>query len=117
MRRTHRYITSLFLAAALATPLVTIASPRPQDDPEISRSSKDSKDTHRVYDAKHKAVPQLEDDNENQSLEPISIRKSQKGSHFFQSKQEGAAENTGTGVMIIRTNDRDNELARSLKLR
>lgn len=65
MCRAHRYITSLFLAAALATPLATIASPRPQDDRD-SRTSKDSKDTHRVYDAKHKQYHNW-DDNENQA--------------------------------------------------
>ena len=64
MHRTHRYITSLFPATALATPLVTIASPRPQDDRD-SRKLQRFQRYHRVYDAKHGQYHNW-DDNENQ---------------------------------------------------
>jgi hypothetical protein len=50
MRRTNRYIASLFLTAALATPVLVVASPAPQDN--------------RVYDREHKDYHQW-DDHEN----------------------------------------------------
>lgn len=68
MHRTHRYITSLLLAAALATPAATIASRGLQDDRD-SRNSQDSQDNKhekRVYDPVHKDYHNW-DDNENQA--------------------------------------------------
>lgn len=67
MHRSHRCLTSLFLAAALAVPVVTIAAPRAQDDRD-SRSSQDSRDAkqHRVYDSAHKDYHNW-DDNEQQA--------------------------------------------------
>ncbi len=67
MHRSHRCLTSLFLAAALSVPVVAIATPRLQDDQD-SRNSQNSKDAkqHRVYDSTHKDYHNW-DANENQA--------------------------------------------------
>lgn len=54
MRFTHRYISSLLLAAALAAPVAVLAAPAPKDgDVQV-----------RVYDSKHKDYHNW-DDREN----------------------------------------------------
>lgn len=54
MHRANRYITSLFLTAALAAPVAIMAIPVPQE----------GRDQHRVYDKEHKDYHNW-DDNEN----------------------------------------------------
>jgi hypothetical protein len=54
MHRTNRYITSLFLTAALAAPVAIMDSPVPQED----------RNQNLVYDKEHKDYHNW-DDNEN----------------------------------------------------
>lgn len=56
MNLAHRYVTSLFLTAALAAPAALLAAPVPQED----------RDQHRVYDKQHKDYHNW-DDNENRA--------------------------------------------------
>lgn len=56
MRHTHRYITSLFLAAALMAPVAIMAAPVPQD----------ARVQVRVYDRDHKDYHNW-DDHENRA--------------------------------------------------
>ena len=56
MHRTHRYVASFFLAAALAAPMLIMAAPRPEE----------AKVQVRVYDRKHKDYHNW-DDHENQT--------------------------------------------------
>jgi len=48
----HRYITSLLLTAALATPVATMAAVRPQDDSH--HEDRQGENTKRYYDKGHK---------------------------------------------------------------
>ena len=56
MRFTHRYISSILLAAALAAPVAIMAAPEPTDDGVQVR----------VYDSNHKDYHNW-DDHENQA--------------------------------------------------
>jgi hypothetical protein len=59
MHRPHRYLTALFLTAALAAPLSSVAAPTPQDDHDRDHQN-------RVYDKQHKDYHNW-DDNENRA--------------------------------------------------
>jgi len=56
MQLAHRYVTTLFLTAALAAPVALLAAPAAQED----------RDRHRVYDKHHKDYHNW-DDNENRA--------------------------------------------------
>ncbi len=89
MHRSSRYFTSLFLAAALAVPAVTIAAPRRQDDRD-SRNSQDSRDAkqHRVYDSAHKDYHNW-DANEDQAWNHYESEHHEKSRDFARaSKRE-----------------------------
>jgi hypothetical protein len=56
MRHTHRYITSLFLAAALAAPVAIMASPVPQEaSVQVRVYDRDHKDYHNWDDHENRA--------------------------------------------------------------
>ena len=71
MRFAHRYIISLFLAAAIAAPLATLAAPAPNDDGVQVR----------VYDSNHKDYHNW-DDNENRQW-GIFLTNNHRKSHEF----------------------------------
>jgi hypothetical protein len=56
MRLTHRYITSLFLAAALMAPVAIMAAPVPQDaSVQVRVYDRDHKDYHNWDDHENRA--------------------------------------------------------------
>jgi hypothetical protein len=56
MRHTHRYITSLFLAAALVAPVAIMASPVPQEaGVQVRVYDRDHKDYHNWDDHENRA--------------------------------------------------------------
>jgi hypothetical protein len=56
MRHTHRYITSLFLAAALAAPVAIMAAPVPQEaGVQVRVYDRDHKDYHNWDDHENRA--------------------------------------------------------------
>lgn len=56
MHRAHRYIASLFLAAAIAAPLSVVASAAPQDaNVQIRAYDKDHRDYHNWDDCEDRA--------------------------------------------------------------
>ena len=56
MRHTHRYITSLFLAAALMAPVAIMAAPVPQDaSVQVRVYDRDHKDYHNWDDHENRA--------------------------------------------------------------
>ncbi|HET6841488.1 MAG TPA: hypothetical protein VFK06_07340 [Candidatus Angelobacter sp.] len=55
MQRGYRYISSLFLAAALAAPVVVMAAAAPQENrQEDRRENRDNDNNLRYYDRSHK---------------------------------------------------------------
>jgi len=71
MRFTHRYISSLLLAAALAAPVAIMAAPAPNDDGVQIR----------FYDSRHKDYHNW-DDRENRSW-GVYLNNNHKRSHEF----------------------------------
>jgi hypothetical protein len=71
MHRANRYITSLFLTAALAVPVAIMATPVPQE----------SRDQHRVYDKEHMDYHNW-DDNENHAWGQF-LTENHKSSHEY----------------------------------
>jgi len=71
MRFTHRYISSLILAAAIAAPVVIMAAPAPKDDSVSVR----------VYDRNHRDYHNW-DDHENASW-GIYLSNNHKKHHEF----------------------------------
>jgi hypothetical protein len=71
MRFTHRYISSLLLAAALAAPVAILAAPAPNDDGVQIR----------FYDSRHKDYHNW-DDRENRSW-GVYLSNNHKRSHEF----------------------------------
>jgi hypothetical protein len=71
MRFTHRYISSLLLAAALAAPVAVMAAPAPKDEGVQVR----------VYDSRHKDYHNW-DDRENNSW-GIYLTNNHKKKHEF----------------------------------
>jgi hypothetical protein len=71
MNLAHRYVTSLFLTAALAAPAALLAAPAPQED----------RDQHRVYDKQHKDYHNW-DENENRAWGQYQTQH-HKSSHEF----------------------------------
>jgi hypothetical protein len=71
MRSTHRYISSLLLAAALAAPVAILAAPAPNDDGVQIR----------FYDSRHKDYHNW-DDRENKSW-GVYLSDNHKRSHEF----------------------------------
>jgi hypothetical protein len=71
MHRTHRYIASLFLTAALVAPVSTMAVPVPQE----------ARDQNRVYAKDHKDYHNW-DDNENRAWRQF-LTENHKTSHEF----------------------------------
>jgi hypothetical protein len=56
MRHTHRYITSLFVAAALAAPVAIMATPVPQEaGVQVRVYDRDHKDYHNWDDHENRA--------------------------------------------------------------
>ncbi len=79
MHRRHRYLTSLFLAAALASPLA-IAQ---QDDQhrQQDQNNRNTENQNRVYDKGHKDYHNW-DDNENRAWGQY-LTENHKSSHEF----------------------------------
>jgi hypothetical protein len=79
MHRANRYITSLFLTAALAAPVAIMASPVPQEGRDQSRVyDKQHKDYHNWDDKENHAWGQYLSDNHKSSHEyPKANRKEQ----------------------------------------
>jgi hypothetical protein len=71
MHLAHRYITSLFLTAAIAAPVAILAAPVPQE----------ARVQVRVYDKQHKDYHNW-DDNENRSWGQY-LNENHKNSHEF----------------------------------
>jgi hypothetical protein len=64
MYRTHRYIRSLFLAAALATPAAIMAGPQPRNaSVQVRIYDRDHKDYHNWDDKEERAYAQYRSDN------------------------------------------------------
>jgi len=92
MRRANRYITSLFLTAALAAPVAIMAVPMPQE----------GRNQNRVYDKEHKAYHNW-DDNENRAWGQY-LTENHKSSHKYSKankKARRSSRNTGIIVMLI----------------
>jgi hypothetical protein len=79
MHRSHRYLTSLFLAAALAVPVITVAAPGPQEDRDANQ--------HRVYDSAHKQYHNW-DDNENHAWNRYQSEHHQKSHDFSKASKK-----------------------------
>jgi hypothetical protein len=77
MYRTNRYITSLFLTAALAAPVALMAIPVPQE----GRNQKEDRNQNRVYDKQHKDYHNW-DDNENKAWGQY-LTENHKSSHEY----------------------------------
>src|ERR1700680_579852 len=77
MYRTNRYITSLFLTAALAAPVAIMAIPVPQE----GRNQKEDRNQNRVYDKEHKDYHNW-DDNENKAWGQY-LTENHKSSHEY----------------------------------
>jgi hypothetical protein len=91
MHRTHRYIASLFLTAALVAPVSTMAVPVPQE----------ARDQNRVYDKDHKDYHNW-DDNENRAW-GSSLRKTTRVRTNSRRRTRRSSRNTGIGAMLIQT--------------
>ena len=64
MHRTHRYMSSLFLAAALATPVAITAAPEPQSaSVQLRVYDRDHKDYHNWDDKENRAYVQYRSEN------------------------------------------------------
>jgi hypothetical protein len=81
MHRAHRYIASLFLAAALAAPASIIAAPAPQEN----------RDQNRIYDKDHKDYHNW-DDHENQQWGVFLSENHRKSHEFSKSNKKEQSE-------------------------
>jgi hypothetical protein len=77
MYSAHRFVASLFLAAAVAAPVSIMAIPVPQE----GRDQKEARDQNRVYDKGHKDYHNW-DDNENRAWGQY-LTENHKKSHEF----------------------------------
>jgi hypothetical protein len=79
MHRANRYITSLFLTAALAAPVALMAIPAPQEDHNQNRVyDKEHKDYHNWDDNENKAWGQYLNDNHKSSHEYSKANKKER---------------------------------------
>jgi len=85
--RFHKFVGSAILTLALATPAVTVAASRPQDEKTHDQESQNQK---RVYDSEHKDYHNWDDNEEKQwkqyqSTEHLKYRDYSKASKKQQS--------------------------------
>ncbi len=83
MHRAHRYIASLFLAAALAAPVSIMAVPVPQQDHAQNRVyDKDHKDYHNWDDNENRAWGQYLTENHKKSHEFSKANKREQSQYW-----------------------------------
>ena len=83
MHRVHRYISSLFLAAALATPVAIMAAAEPQNARDQVRVyDRDHKDYHTWDDKENRAYGQFRSENHKSSPEFSKASKKEQ-SHYW----------------------------------
>jgi hypothetical protein len=83
MHLANRYITSLFLTAALATPVVMMAIPSPQEDHNQNRVyDKQHKDYHNWDDNENKAWGQYRTENHKDSREYSKASKKEQSQYW-----------------------------------
>ena len=82
MHRVHRYISSLFLAAALATPVAIMAA-EPQDGRDQVRVyDRDHKDYHTWDDKENRAYGQFRSENHKSSPEFSKASRKQQSQYW-----------------------------------
>ena len=89
MNHLEKYLGSLFLVAALATPVTIMAVPAPQDDREHKR----------VYDKEHKDYHNW-DDNENHAWRQF-LRKTTRVHTNTRRRTRRSSRNTGITATLI----------------
>jgi hypothetical protein len=83
MHHAHRYISSLFLAAALATPVAIMAAAGPQDARvEVRVYDRDHKDYHTWDDNENRAYTQYRSENPKSAHEFREASKKEQ-SHYW----------------------------------
>jgi hypothetical protein len=83
MHLTNRYITSLFLTAALAAPVALMAIPAPQEDHNQNRVyDKEHKDYHNWNDNENKAWGQYRTENHKDSREYSKASKKEQSQYW-----------------------------------
>jgi hypothetical protein len=83
MHHANRYITSLFLTAALAAPVAIMASPVPQESHNQNRVyDKDHKDYHTWDDNENRAWGQYLSDNHKTSHEYSKSNKKEQSDYW-----------------------------------
>jgi hypothetical protein len=83
MHRANRYITSLFLTAALAAPVALMAIPAPQEDHNQNRVyDKEHKDYHNWDGNENKAWGQYLSDNHKSSHEYSKANKKEQSDYW-----------------------------------
>ena len=83
MHRVNRYISSLFLTAALAAPVALMAIPGPQEDHNQNRVyDKQHKDYHNWNDNENKAWGQYLSDNHKSSHEYSKASKKEQSQYW-----------------------------------
>ena len=83
MHHAHRYITSLFLAAALAAPVAIMAAPAPQDaSVQVRVYDRDHKDYHNWDDKENRAYGQYRSENPKVSVDFSKASKKQQSQYW-----------------------------------
>jgi hypothetical protein len=83
MHCAHRYISSLFLAAALATPVAIMAAAEPQDARDQVRVyDRDHKDYHTWDDKENRAYRQFRSENHKSSPEFSKASKKEQSQYW-----------------------------------
>jgi hypothetical protein len=83
MHRTHRYISSLFLAATLVIPVAIVAAPKPQNaSVQVRVYDRDHKDYHTWDDNENRAYGQYRSENAKSAHEYSKASKKQQSQYW-----------------------------------
>ena len=82
MRITHRYMSSLLLAAALAAPVSIMAAARPQTSVQVRVYDKNHKDYHNWDDHENQAWGSYRSNNHKKPQEYSKTSKKEQGQYW-----------------------------------
>jgi hypothetical protein len=82
MHRTHRYITALFLAAALATPVAILAAQPQSASVQVRVYDRDHKDYHNWDDNENRAYTRYRSENPKMKIEYSKANKKQQSQYW-----------------------------------
>ena len=94
MHRATKFVASLFLTAALAAPVVTLAGPATQDQ--------DNHDRDRVYDREHKDYHQWDDHEKDAWGRFLAEKHRKRSTSLTRLAGKSRMRHIGTGGTVIR---------------